>query len=1023
MQQQLDFNMENKQPNEQQKKCIDFRNGILLALAGPGTGKTFSISRRIKSLTEEGVEPEKILCLTYTDTAANEMRKAVSKIIDETTAQKVNISTYHSLCLNIIEDNKDDFSNFTDNNIKTITETTKYKIAKECIDELGITTYGNSKNNPYKKIKELINGIADIKKNLIKKESFFNNLENHPEWGGKLKAKQKEKEENILNNKKITKALENEITSTKEKIQKAEYLWNFYELYNLKTKERSLIDFEDMLTIVLNKFEQDEVFVKKVASNYTQILVDEYQDTSKIQNNIIFHLIDNMQKKNAFVVGDDDQTIYSFQGAHIDNIEKFIEKYSYMENFDVVCLEENRRSTEQILNFSYEISKSDALRLEDNPKFKKFNINKKLKAKNEKLYIKNKPPKFTLYATTEREINAIIEQIEKIINSDKCPKENGEKKLNEIAIFSKSNNELKIYAEKLKAKNIPFELKEGKSIFEIKSSIMLCTYLKLLANPALYENNAFKLFLEEPFKLNQNDYFILWSMRHKKNDQLFIENLKDGLKENKFEDFNKIKSFIETFESLQKLSQNESLRTVILSAAQKTGIYNYFVNSEINRTENIAGLKAILQCVNDFSQTGFQLDIESFIDYLDLSKENDLTIKTEKPPIALNAIQLSTYHSSKGREFEYVFMPNLQKGIWESNNKSNELKIPTEEIKDKEERKKIKISNETKLMFVGITRAKHSLYLSCSENSRWGITEIIKPYLNLTEYKVEEFDNKLYVSDMLQELEKKDFNYQNEYKNLIKNILKDLTYSPTSINTYINCPKQFLYSYILKLDTKSDYKDEANYGTAMHYAAQKAFKFAKENNCYPNKDFLKDCFKKKFDDLIISDKFNRKFLEERAEKNIDNFYTQFISTPISRLIDCECFLKEIINGIKITGIIDRIELNDDETFTIADYKTGYNKKASDVKINGEKQDYLIQLILYKEMYEKKTNKKVTKLKIILPDEPEKSFEIPFDEKIKEDVLNIFKETYKNINQLKFEKTGNKNNCKYCAYKDLCTATN
>ena len=110
MQQQINFNKDEKEPNQKQKECINFRNGIRLALAGPGTGKTFSISRRIKSLIEDNIAPEKILCMTFTDVATNEMRKAVSKILDEPTAQKINIFTYHSLCLDIIENNKDEFS-------------------------------------------------------------------------------------------------------------------------------------------------------------------------------------------------------------------------------------------------------------------------------------------------------------------------------------------------------------------------------------------------------------------------------------------------------------------------------------------------------------------------------------------------------------------------------------------------------------------------------------------------------------------------------------------------------------------------------------------------------------------------------------------------------------------------------------------------------------------------------------------------------------------------------------------------
>ena len=871
MQQQIKFET-TKEPNQQQKECINFKTGIKLALAGPGTGKTFSISRRIKFLIENNVDPNKILCLTYTDTAANEMRNAVSKIINEATAQKINIFTYHSLCLNIIENNQEDFSEIAEENFKIIKEITKYKLLKECVDEINPTANRDKKNNPYANIKSILGDIAEIKKNIISKENFFNNLENHPEWGAKLIELENKKQENILKNKKND-STEKKIAAQKEKIEKAKELWQIYELYNNKMKNLSLIDFEDMLTFVYDKFKENEDFTKKIASNYSQILVDEYQDTNKIQNEILFNLIDNMQEKNALVVGDDDQTIYTFQGAHINTIQKFIEKYSNTENFNVICLKENRRSTQNILNFGYEISKCDPYRLEGNPDFIKFNINKNLSAKNESLLNKNKLPKFVEYITPEREINAIVQKIEEIINSNDCPKQNEEKKLNEIAILTKSNDELKIYAEKLKSKNIPFEIKEGKSIFEIKASITLYLYLKLLANPALYEENAFKLMLIEPFNFNKQDYTTLWELRHKKNNTLFIDEFKNALKENAFIEPDKIENFVKTYENIYELMQNETLRTTVLSACQKTGIYNYFVNCNINKTENILGLKKILQEAYDFSQDNKDATLEDFINYLDFSRENNIKIQIEKPPITMNAVQLSTYHSSKGREFEYVFMPNLKRSKWESSSKSNTIKIPTDEIIDEDERKKLKKSNETKLMYVGITRAKHGLYLSYSQDLRLGLTEIIKPFLNLTENKKKEINEQLFENDILYELNQKDFDYKKEFRDLIKKILSEISYSPSSINTYLKCPRQYLYSYILKLDTKSDFKDELNYGTAMHYALQKTCEYAIKNNEYPKKEDVINNFKQSFDNLVLFYQINLQEILCKSElkKVLKNF--------------------------------------------------------------------------------------------------------------------------------------------------------
>lgn len=137
---------------------------------------------------------------------------------------------------------------------------------------------------------------------------------------------------------------------------------------------KNLIDFSDMINLVLTSFEEDSQFLSEVSNKYKYFLVDEYQDTNDLQNQIIFNLLDGNDETNIFVVGDDDQIIYGFQGAKSDNIENFLTKYP---NTTVICLEENNRSTQTILDFSNLIVNQDENRLENNLYFKeKYNISK-----------------------------------------------------------------------------------------------------------------------------------------------------------------------------------------------------------------------------------------------------------------------------------------------------------------------------------------------------------------------------------------------------------------------------------------------------------------------------------------------------------------------------------------------------------------------------------------------------------------------------------------------------------------------
>ena len=211
-------------PNEKKKECIyNTKVGKYLVIAGPGTGKTFTVTNKIKHMIEEDkVVPEKILCLTFSNTAAREMKTKINE------KSEVNIFTYHEFCLNIMDEFKDQFD-IEGSNI--ITDSHKRNLIKECIDELKPVAYNNEKNNPYQYSQEILDGIEEIKKYRMKKEEFFNNLEQNPLWLKHLAELQK------LQQEKETKGRKEEIENLTKKISQMKELWSFYELYTQKMRE------------------------------------------------------------------------------------------------------------------------------------------------------------------------------------------------------------------------------------------------------------------------------------------------------------------------------------------------------------------------------------------------------------------------------------------------------------------------------------------------------------------------------------------------------------------------------------------------------------------------------------------------------------------------------------------------------------------------------------------------------------------------------------------------------------------
>lgn len=1002
-------------PNEKQLECINSINGKYLVLAGPGTGKTTTLTGRIENMIKLGIEPEKILCLTFTDTAANEMKSKLEKRLNQLSTG-VNIHTYHSFCFDIIEENKEVFE--LPENLKVITSSVSRALIKECIEEINPKAYRTERNDPYYYTDAIKHGIEEIKKNRLTKEKYFNNIKTNLDWEPLLANLKTQLETKIKKGDTRTTTLIGNIKSTETKIEKAKELWNFYDLYSEKMFNNRYVDFNDMINMVLDRFETHPEFLDKIANKYEYILVDEYQDTNKSQNDIVFNLTKALKTENVFVVGDDDQIIYTFQGAKLDTIEKFLEQFP---DTKVICLTENHRSNQYILDAARELTKLDSNRLENNPKFQeKYYIDKTLKAVNK--HLPQNRVRCYKYAETMQEYNEIVKEIEEIINSDSCPKtKTGEKNFSEIAILARTNAELETFAQILKERAIPYELKDGKSIFTIKSSIVMYYYMKLLVNPELNSDKIFKYLLSKPFNINIKDYEILYN--EKSRNKSFIDTIRN-IHPYLFSEPDKIKKFIETFDYLTQYKTNENLKNVVLEIGAKTGIFNYYINSDINKTENIAGIKKLIDEADGYSQVYKTVGLEDFVQYLDIALNDGIEIKTDKAPVSLNAIQLSTYYSAKGREYEYVYMPSLNANKWESDSKSFKPQIPTDEYKDETELKAEKFSDRIKVMYVGMTRAKHTLRLSYVQKDNGKLkkpSSLIANIQDQFEKEAEpfEFDIDSYWQQVGESVQKRDYDYKMEFSNIIDSILKQKIFSPTPLNRYLKCPRQYLYGDILNLDSISGNADAMNFGTAIHDACEFAVNIAIQTGEYPTEKEVILKFKEKLDTFPLSDYSHRQILQERGEKALQKYYSQLCLTPSRNLFQAEKNIEITLDGIKFKGKIDRIDKNEDGTYTLYDYKTGGAKNNRIISAGGEHEDYYNELGFYKYLFEKETGNKVKETTFIFPEDYTKNLTIEYTEEECENIYKTYKTAVENIKAHNFEPSYDQSCCRWCAYCEFC----
>ncbi len=997
-------------PNIRQQEAIESLKGQVMLLAGPGTGKTFTVINRIEKMLSDGIKPTEILCLTFSDAAANEMRQRLIKKMG-VIASQVDVYTYHSFCNEIISKYPEQFNLAT--GVKLISDTIKIQLMKETIDEIKPKIFIPIRGDKYFFTKNFIGYSEHLKTLRINKEKYLSNIETNPTLLPRIKELESEIYEREQRGETRNKTRLAEIEKIKTNIEKSKELWEIYEKYSGKMIENNLIDFSDMICFVLNSFEEDESFKREVSNKYSYFLIDEYQDTNSLQNEIIFSLTDANKEQNLFVVGDDDQIIYGFQGARSDNIENFLIRYPQTK---VICLEENNRSTQSILDFSYDVISQDKLRLENNKNFsEKYNIKKKLTAKNKNIINLDKKIKRVQFGDILQEFNYITEDIQNLIQSNTCPAE-----LSEIAIICKKRTELQTFAELLKAKNIPCQIDEGKSIFNIRSSLFIYFYMKVLCNHCLSKDKFYSLFLSEPFSIDLEDYNkALKLIDITQNDFLEIFRTQSGWKAQ-----DKIENFLKIYDELIEYAHSNTLRNTVVEIINRSGILKAFYKNSKNRIENIAGIKKFIDEAAEFEKSGTGKTLVEFIQYIDDCIDNEIDICIDKTG-KQNAVQLTTYHGSKGREFEYVYLPNLTSKNWENFRMPGEYKYITDEVYDEETAELKKNSELLKLLFVGITRTKHALMISFADMAEGRAQQITKYLANFTNYNFEDIqiacNEDDFINEVYRSISREVYDNRKAFEDYIKNKVEQIELSPSRLNDYLTCPRKFFYLKVLGIDVEEANWDNANFGTIIHELLEKSAKYAKEYGNYIPIEKIKS----KFEEYMNSSRFSKPEIRDNFKRlgleAIDKYYPYFSQIPVSRIEDVEfCFSGIDVAGNFINGKIDRIEKNSDGTYELYDYKTGSSVSEKQIAIGGTKENYFNQLCFYQYAFEKLTGNKVSTVGIIYVEE-NKTIEKNLIEEDMNYIENKIKETFKNIKNLQFNPISENNSwaCKVCQYKYMC----
>jgi DNA helicase II / ATP-dependent DNA helicase PcrA len=1020
-----------KNLNDKQKEAVDHIEGPVMVVAGPGTGKTQILTARIANiLLKTQVNPENILALTFTESGAFEMKKRLIEMIGET-AYYVSISTFHSFCSEIIKANPEEF--LISQNLEPLSDLERIQIFREILEENDFEVI-KPFNARYYYVPAIIKNIQNLKREGIDPKELIKKVK-HVELTKEFEEKDQ------------TKCLE---------------LAKIYEVYQKKLVEQSRYDFEDMINLVVSKFKENKEFLQIFQERFQYVLVDEFQDTNSAQSQVIFQLAAFWgEEANLFVVGDDEQSIYRFQGASLENF------YVFHKNFPkalVVTLDKNYRSTQLILDASREVINKNEQSIEKVIK----GITKNLKSVKHDRHSEPElgegeessqvsftikedpsPPKADQDDEHEKievrsfrnnlfENYSVADKIRELIKDGVSP--------SEIAILYRNNSDSKDLAEILRKQGIDFAIEGGNDILkspEIKKLIYL-----------------FKVILDVKTKKEDVDLFTLLNFEFLNFESLDVLRLSRYASENKinlfeaiqklietpdkekpkFENWNKIESFYNQLLDWSKKSENLTFVSLFELIISESGFLKFILDQKDN-IESLNNLNSFFSEIKKLNNSSHDLSLETFFQNLKILEEHGIGMTGESDIIERNCVKLMTAHKAKGKEFEHVFLIKFVDKKWGNNKERELIKLPENILETVKLLKKEKNEDERRLFYVALTRAKKKLYLSSSEeyqlaesdkkcNPSMFFSELPSPLT--TCIHTSEQENK-YVKQYFSDF--KSFTLPTTHDNLaakdfLLDIIKDFKLNVTALNVYLQCPYKFKLNTLLKTPRAKD--KSLSLGTAVHRSLELFFKHIKDKRQVPGEDFLHIEFENALKGEILS---RTDYIDTHKKgKKILSAYFAFYKDQFKRPLFTEKFFgygfaKIFLDDIPLVGKVDKIEIVDEEKkqVKVVDYKTGKHRSRNDIEGVTATSDggYKRQLVFYKLLadLDHSFNLRVveTELDFVEPDEkgsPKKEVFVISDDEVKA-LKEVIRQVMKDIRDLKFERTTDFKICARCEYRDHC----
>lgn len=1016
--------------NLQQKEAVDTIYGPVMVIAGPGTGKTEVLAMRIANLlrSEAQVQPSEILCLTYTEEATNSMRRRLVQVIGAA-AHKVNIATFHAFCNNVIQSNGELFSQRA---LQPISDLERTDLLYDILEKLppghvlrklsGNIYYDAGKlNRLFSFMKQENMRYPDI---IAAITEYINDLPNREEYIYKRKGNGYNKGD----------LKQNDIDEEARRMATTAAAAELFDTYTRRMKEAGRYDFNDMIIWVLDAFEHNPTLLQSYQERHQFILVDEFQDTNGSQNQLLNLLTRYWDDPNIFVVGDDDQSIYEFQGARIRNIIDFYQRYQ--ETIKIIILSQNYRSSQPILERATATIINNQQRLIY--QLEHLKLDKNIRAAHRRFAEAAEvvQPVIKVYNNVLQEEADVVMQIEAMQKAG-VP-------LNHVAVLYAQHKQADNIIAIMERKGIPYNVKKPVNILDLPLIQQVLNVLEYMEQerkePFSAEALLFEILHAPYYGISPTDIAMLslYIQQNKAKDKslgywrfllgkgLLLESLN-------LPSAQALVRMGKNLEEWERMQAGLPLPLLIEKIVYESGIVAYLLQRP-DHVWNIQVLHTLFDYVRELHARNPRLKLGEFLKQVERMNDENIDIPTQKVVQNDNGVHFYTTHGAKGNEFEHVFLIGMTKNFWEGKRGNPfEYKLPdtiTRTNDDSEKTYKVEVAR--RLFYVALTRARKHLHISYALNDNNGksiessifIEEISTPEDRIM-YKVDAEDVVSYLQLAMQPVPEVRIKLANGQ--WIERQLQQLIMSYTTLSKYLYCPLAFYYEHLLRVPFLKN--DALAFGSAVHNALERFFKEMKAaQGVFPAKERLITLFDNSM--YAESASFTAIMYERRMEQGhtiLGEYYDRYIN-EFATNVEIEWKVNRfLLDGVPVTGKIDKLEI-DGDTCTIVDYKTGdpdrwgnaLTAAPNDKDPNGG--DYWRQMVFYKLLIENHEDRRL-KVNMGMFDYIQKNsktgefkrYYVPMFAQDEETVRAQLKDSYSRIMNHEFDTGCGRKDCYWCNF--------